>query len=584
VIVNNDATASASAALQPPGLTDAHMTQITIPVVMIGHSDGTQIFMNSSSLGGTGSDAIVGMSIEYSIETTDHALASSVSQVLQATTTTTAAATTAAGADTPRSKSSLNNTLPTESSIEVDSSVTFSLNRLTEWQGLHAQMISGEKPFRAVVWTCSASGDPPRCGGHGDRLKGIVSAFYLAVLTNRAFLIDYSRPHQLEQVMLPKLIDWRLSTLPQALRFQVEHTPVMNLIQQDLLTIEDWARQKAPPTATTAAAAAADPFPVLRIAANLWHVPSLFSYPNVQHLRFDKLSRSVGLKDYAQGVRVPAFQFDAELFGFTSLQSPMRFATDVLFAPTEFMRKTLADAAVEFKKHQQSTQTDAQTLPSDEPPVTICIHVRSGGAMGGTNPNLDPIRHANFVPFWECAESMEREYGLDTTTTNWLLATDGPQAGDALTAYLLEKNYTAGKKAILTSSIVLPSPSSSETTALKFGHMDKSPLTETLSMAPAFADHQILTECNLLVASESGFSFTAAAMHRRYEAKGGEEDADRGRFTFFARPTAPPQQTTTKVQDFRFVPHGFWELEQPVDSEGGHIIEDDKCLPFLPYM
>ena len=45
---------------------------------------------------------------------------------------------------------------------------------------------------KALIWKC---GDI--CGGFGDRLRGIISTFLLAVLTDRAFLIDHSRPANL---------------------------------------------------------------------------------------------------------------------------------------------------------------------------------------------------------------------------------------------------------------------------------------------------------------------------------------------------------------------------------------------------
>lgn len=47
------------------------------------------------------------------------------------------------------------------------------------------------------------------CGGLGDRQKGIVSAYLLAVLTGRTFVIDMPFPCQLEIFMQPNKYNWR---------------------------------------------------------------------------------------------------------------------------------------------------------------------------------------------------------------------------------------------------------------------------------------------------------------------------------------------------------------------------------------
>ena len=47
------------------------------------------------------------------------------------------------------------------------------------------------------------------CAGLGDRLVGIVSTFYMALLTNRVFLIQFEQPVELEKILAPNMIDWR---------------------------------------------------------------------------------------------------------------------------------------------------------------------------------------------------------------------------------------------------------------------------------------------------------------------------------------------------------------------------------------
>ena len=58
-----------------------------------------------------------------------------------------------------------------------------------------------------LVYSCEDSG----CGGLGDRISGIVSAFFLSVALNRVFLIEYTYPFRLEETLIPKFISWHRS-------------------------------------------------------------------------------------------------------------------------------------------------------------------------------------------------------------------------------------------------------------------------------------------------------------------------------------------------------------------------------------
>eukprot|EP00899_Mesostigma_viride_P015478 jgi/Mesvir1/23931/Mv10706-RA.1 len=54
-----------------------------------------------------------------------------------------------------------------------------------------------------LVYAC----DPGHCGGLGDRFKGIVGTFYLAVVTRRVFLIQHPG-YPLADFLVPHAIDW----------------------------------------------------------------------------------------------------------------------------------------------------------------------------------------------------------------------------------------------------------------------------------------------------------------------------------------------------------------------------------------
>ena len=51
----------------------------------------------------------------------------------------------------------------------------------------------------------------PLCGGTGDRLTGLVNAFYLAMLTGRALAVKWLAPTDLENYVHPAVIDWRFN-------------------------------------------------------------------------------------------------------------------------------------------------------------------------------------------------------------------------------------------------------------------------------------------------------------------------------------------------------------------------------------
>ena len=55
--------------------------------------------------------------------------------------------------------------------------------------------------FRALIYVCNPL---TLCGGHGDRTNGILSAFLIALLTSRAFFIDFDSPLSLSLALQPR--------------------------------------------------------------------------------------------------------------------------------------------------------------------------------------------------------------------------------------------------------------------------------------------------------------------------------------------------------------------------------------------
>lgn len=80
----------------------------------------------------------------------------------------------------------------------------------TGWQEnyrkLHANILSKRQEEKYLVYLCP--GTRQGCCGYGNRLRAVVSLFYLSVLTDRAFLIDWRAPEPIENHLKPRYIQW----------------------------------------------------------------------------------------------------------------------------------------------------------------------------------------------------------------------------------------------------------------------------------------------------------------------------------------------------------------------------------------
>lgn len=63
---------------------------------------------------------------------------------------------------------------------------------------------------RFIVYDCSKA-RPGKCGGWSDRLSGILTVFVISIITKQQFLIHHDNPCQLEDYLVPRLLDWRFN-------------------------------------------------------------------------------------------------------------------------------------------------------------------------------------------------------------------------------------------------------------------------------------------------------------------------------------------------------------------------------------
>ncbi|XP_068747141.1 uncharacterized protein [Montipora capricornis] len=83
----------------------------------------------------------------------------------------------------------------------------------TGWQKnyrkLHEDILSRRRQEKYLVYLCP--GTRQGCCGYGNRLRAVVSLFYLSVLIDRAFLIDWRAPEPIENHLIPRNIQWNYS-------------------------------------------------------------------------------------------------------------------------------------------------------------------------------------------------------------------------------------------------------------------------------------------------------------------------------------------------------------------------------------
>eukprot|EP00933_Yihiella_yeosuensis_P038083 TRINITY_DN32049_c0_g1_i1.p1 TRINITY_DN32049_c0_g1~~TRINITY_DN32049_c0_g1_i1.p1 ORF type:complete len:893 (+),score=191.46 TRINITY_DN32049_c0_g1_i1:99-2777(+) len=226
-------------------------------------------------------------------------------------------------------------------------------------------------PIGVLVYSCQPAA---QCGGHGDRLNGMITAFLLAVLTSRVFLIDSESPLPLELLLEPRAIDWRVQGGVMAtagIRHFSYHDKRQNF-EADLETISRYPDQ------------------VLVVNTNYRLIRSLFEAPALQ-----KQAQALGLPSQA-----PPF-LAAEVF-------------DVLFAPALVLRQELHRIRDELAPLKNGR--------------FVAIHLRTGEVA------YDPARHGSddLEMFLECARQAERDMGLPPgPETPWLLATDSARVAEA---------------------------------------------------------------------------------------------------------------------------------------------------------
>jgi hypothetical protein len=182
------------------------------------------------------------------------------------------------------------------------------------------------------------------CGGTGDRISGIIQAFYMAMCTNRAFYIDWKLPVPLDGFFEPNLIQW--NQVPQ------------NQAGMNIYTIDSTENKYV-----------RDPYLMphvsIDIQINLW-------------LEEDIVKEQSCVKDYLTKHGVVDTSQQLDLY---------RHAFNALFRPTPLLT--------------QSVRQVQKTLSLDS--AYIAIHIRTGRGKNFVDPLMAANNESTWPRYLQCA-------------------------------------------------------------------------------------------------------------------------------------------------------------------------------------
>ena len=330
----------------------------------------------------------------------------------------------------------------------------------SKYQALHQDIISNNREAKFLVYYCPST--TKGCSGYGDRVRAMVSLFYLAILTDRAFLIHFKTPKPLERFLAPKNINWTfpIPLLETRKHFWKDAGDNMNkkLAQDGWLTKNSSAIVKLMKK---------EHFkvyfdkPVEIVASNIYFADG-------------PMQKSKYLMQRAQDMEI------SPLLPGSQRHAMIGCAFDVLFNTTPPLQDTLQSTRRKLRENNA---------------FVIGIHIRLGDIQFGRNKTR--ISESDFPKYFWCAAEVERKlFNSDGRKhARWFLATDGLLVKDYARKHFAEKVITTEEKP-------------QHLDIFKKGR--KPPSYE--DMMGVLHDHLILAECDFLVLSKSAFSATATGI------------------------------------------------------------------------
>ena len=327
-----------------------------------------------------------------------------------------------------------------------------------KYQALHQDIINNKREAKFLIYFCDWANNG--CFGYGDRVRGLISLFYLAILTDRAFLIHWKTPKPLERFLTPKNINW---TFPIPLLETRKHF-WRNIYRHRKKDLDGW------------------------ITKNISAVASLVKKENFK-VYFDKPVEIVATNVYfAEGAmqknkylmqRAQAMEIRPLLPG-SQRHAKIGCAFDILFNTPPRLQNALQNTRKKLRENST---------------FVIGIHIRLGDKPFGRNNTR--VSESDFPKYFLCAKKVERKlFNLDGRKhARWFLATDSLLVKDYARKHFAEK-------------VIMEESKPEHIDIYKEG---EKPLSDE-GMMGILHDHFLLAECDFLVLSRSSFSTTAVGV------------------------------------------------------------------------
>lgn len=334
------------------------------------------------------------------------------------------------------------------------------------YKTFHHKTLRSWKSGRYLIYSCK--GDGYGCAGYGNRIGGIASLFFLAILTNRVFLIDWKLPEStaLERFLQPNNIQWNydlseIQSLPSAIQYWGKGYP-KNLQPENIIKPSNdygefvrWFQSVDFDSYFNK--------PVEQITATWGFGDEIWSNPYLAR------------KAHKLGIVRPLISY-----------SLVGCAFDFLFKTTEELQGKISQA--------RKVVFTSPSLP------VIGLHIRMGDAVFGRQR---PLNVQNFKTFFSCAQLVEKSIAEssgkgDAESIKWFLASDD----------VFIKQYA-----------IQQFPSKILTLDLKPQHIGifhKVRFPSYEGMMGVLLDHFLLADCFFLILSSSTFGKSALGL--RYHA------------------------------------------------------------------
>ncbi|GAA5964927.1 hypothetical protein JCM21900_000022 [Sporobolomyces salmonicolor] len=333
---------------------------------------------------------------------------------------------------------------------------------LTDYEKMHAEMLSGARDPKFISYHCERG---MNCGGLGDRLLGMTSAFFFGLVTQRAFLGEWQSPIPLEVVFDSPHVNWSYSSFTSQTHPVLGQQPLVDASAE--LDIIHFDRLSVDATFGTSS----------------WN-PKRGRIPTPGFEKRDLAYQSPWIKFFTnRGMIYRSFAYKhlQKSIGRLGLQPTTAFAciSQYLFRPKPPALNLIAD------------YTSVLALPSV---FSVGIHVRTGD-QSMKDPEYDKVntvkRHSQF---FRCARELGETYATKDQRIIYYLVTDSANLKQ-------DAQQVLGDKLVTTD--MLP-----QHVHQKSGHAD--------GVFSAVVEDWILAKTDMLVATQdSGFGKLAAFMHAK---------------------------------------------------------------------